>query len=272
MTSKLKLVTYATDAFRATAQGFVASAKRSGCDDAVAFGPQDIETTPFYAAHSKILKQPRGAGYWLWKPYFIQKALQQAAPDEVILYCDAGRSPYYWMTRRPRRLEALTRANDHGFLLGPSTPHLGDLRRWTKRDCLILMGADCKEMLDRPIGVATWSLWRPTPRAFAFLDRWLGFCCDPRCLTDMPNVLGAPDHAGFRDHRHDQSILTILAHLENAPILDFSRTLVQRGIELRPNSRLAHQFYKRPENADTLLKEDNPCLLAREYLRLRAST
>ena len=34
---------------------------------------------------------------------------------------------------------------------------------------------------------------------------------DARILCDGPNVCGLPNLDGFRDHRHDQSILTILA-------------------------------------------------------------
>jgi hypothetical protein len=34
---------------------------------------------------------------------------------------------------------------------------------------------------------------------------------DPRLLCDGPNTCGLPNFQGFREHRHDQSITTILA-------------------------------------------------------------
>ena len=35
------------------------------------FNTQDIDNE-FYQKNIEILKQPKGAGYWLWKPYFIK--------------------------------------------------------------------------------------------------------------------------------------------------------------------------------------------------------
>ena len=114
----------------------------------------------------------------------------------------------------------------------------------------------------------TWSLWRATDKAFDFLDKWLHYCMDRRCITDDPNECGLPNYNGFCDHRHDQSICSILGYKENAPFLDFSDTLVQKLITLRPRSSLAQNFYKRPQNAEDLLGFDNPLILVREYLRL----
>ncbi|MEC5292978.1 MULTISPECIES: hypothetical protein [unclassified Aurantimonas] len=140
---------------------------------------------------------------------------------------------------------------------------------WTKRDCLELMGATNAATLAAPL-LMTWSLWTNTSQAIAFLERWLAFCSDPRCLTDQPNVLGLPDLPGFRSHRYDQSVFSILAHQLAAPRVDFTADLVHRLILLRSGSELAHNFYKRPQNAEDLLagRWAIPMLL-REFLRLR---
>lgn len=266
----LSLITFATNSFVATARALCTNALSVGFDKARLYGPEDLDGTRFRDENSAVLDQPRGAGYWLWKPYLIKKALETAAPSEVVFYCDAGRNSYYQFTRRPTQLEKAVRRNTHGFLLGASAPQLGTIQNWTKRDCLLLMDADTEELLRRPM-IMTWSLWTNSPQARSFLDRWLGYCRDPRCLTDMPNTLGESNYSEFRDHRHDQSIATILAYKMGAPYLDFSRTLVEKFIELRPNSGLSHFFYKRPENADRLLQGDNPLILVTEYLRLRRS-
>jgi hypothetical protein len=268
MTAKLKLVTYATADFRVFADRLCASALRSGFDGSIIYGPDDLKGTQFYSDNREILEHPRGAGYWLWKPYIIAKALAAASQDDVLLYCDAGRSAYNHFTRRPRRLEQRVLETKQGFLLGPSTPHFGSVRRWTKRDCLVLTGGDSDAISLQPILAASWSLWRPTPDAIGFLDRWIKFGCDPRCMTDAPNTLGS-NYPEFVEHRYDQSIMSIMAHKEHAPFLNFDNSRVQRAIRLRQGSSLAHNFHKRPENADTLLGADNPLMLVRQYLRLR---
>lgn len=264
----LKLISYATGAFVANCKALCANALRVGFDSAQSFDFDDIKETKFYRDNAVILDQSRGAGYWLWKPFIIRKVLERVKPGDIVFYCDAGRSPYYQFTRRPRWLENAVRASEQGFLLGPAVPHLGSLGQWTKRDCLILLGSDTAEMRSKP-AIMTWSLWTPSDDAFRFLDEWLQHCQDPRCLTDMPSSLGFHEHSEFKTHKHDQVIMSILAHKRGAKYLDFSATKVQALIDWRPNSLLAHQFYKRPENADSLLAGDNVLMLVREHLRLR---
>lgn len=264
----INLISYATGAFVANCKALCANALSVGFDSAQIFGFDDIKGTKFYSDNAAILDQPRGAGYWLWKPFLIREALKRAGPQDIIFYCDAGRSPYYQFTRRPLQLERAVRATRQGFLLGPAVPHLGALGLWAKRDCLVLLGCDTAEMRSKP-AIMTWSLWTQTDDAFRFLDEWLQHCQDPRCLTDMPSSLGFPEHLEYRTHKHDQAIMSLLAHKHGARYLDFSSTKVQAAIDWRPNSLLAHQFYKRPENADGLLGGDNVLMLVREYLRLR---
>jgi hypothetical protein len=213
------------------------------------------------------LDSPRGAGFWLWKPYIILETLKLLGND-CLLYCDAGRSSYYRFHSYPRRLERRIHETPQGFVLGPAIPHLGNIEQWTKRDCLVLMKADTPAILKQPL-ILTWSLWRRREKSDAFLRTWLAACLDRRCLTDDTNVCGLPNYNEFKDHRHDQSIVSILAYKLGAPFLDFRGTLVHRMIQWRPGSSLAHNFYKRPQNVDDLLYRDNPWLLAREFLRLR---
>ena len=38
----------------------------------------------------------------------------------------------------------------------------------------------------------------------------MGYACDARIITDMPNVCGKQNYRGFIEHRHDQSIFSLL--------------------------------------------------------------
>src|SRR5262245_10922235 len=60
-----------------------------GFDRVQAYGPADID--PEFAAKNRhILSQPRGNGYWLWKPYFIARTLESLEHGDWLFYCDAG--------------------------------------------------------------------------------------------------------------------------------------------------------------------------------------
>lgn len=266
---KTRFLTYGSNGFEKNAFLLSQSAAHCGFDTVECLGIEDIADTDFASRMKSILTFRRGGGFWVWKPYIIRERVQRLRDDEILLYSDAGRNGYYQFTHLPKRLLERTAQSKQGFITGVAIPHLNVLAKWTKRDCLKIMGADAPEMHEKPLVQATWSVWRNTPSAINFLDDWLRFSEDARCITDAPNTLGDENVEGFVDHRHDQSISSILTHQRDAPFLDFSGTMVQGLLRMRPTSELGQTFYKRVQNSDELLGGATPALLLREYLRLR---
>lgn len=266
----LILMTYSSPEFAKNATGLLESGRDAGFDKLLALGPDDVRETSFGREHQNILNEKRGGGFWLWKPYLIKKKLLSIKDDDYLFYCDAGRSSYYRFSSRPTNLLHYLSEKRKGMLLAPSYPHLGSLMRWTKRDCLELMEVQEREELSKPTILASWSIWRRTDFALDFLEEWIRFSTDRRCITDDANCMGKPNYSQFQDHRHDQSIMSVLAHKMNAPFVDLSRSNVQNLINKRPNSELGQIFYKRPQNIEDLLGGASPLILLREYLRLRS--
>lgn len=58
-------------------------------DKVLEYSPSDIDYT-FYTDHKRILSFDRGCGLWLWKPYFILKALKQIDEGDYLFYCDSA--------------------------------------------------------------------------------------------------------------------------------------------------------------------------------------
>jgi len=263
-------VTFASNGFEGNANRLLESADRCGFGAVHRVGLDDIADTDFARRNRDILSAQRGGGYWLWKPYILREFVGRLRDGEILLYSDAGRSTYYEFSRFPAHLLERAAQSEQGFLAGVTIPHLGPIGKWTKRDCLQIMEADNPNFYNKPVVQATWSVWTKSKSALNFLDNWLGYCEDPRCLTDAPNVLGKNNLPYFVDHRHDQSICSILAHKLSAPFLDFSGSRVQGALELRPDSELGNTFYKRAQNSNDMLGKAGPSILLREYLRLRS--
>lgn len=252
MSMEAIFASYATREFTQRRDALCESALRVGFAEVRRLAPSDLDADGFASAHREILQQPRGAGYWLWKPYLIRRTLSRMKPGQVLVYCDAGRDAYYCFKRFPWAVIARMQSGGQGFLLGPAIYQHGPLTRWTKGDCLAVMAANQQALFPRPIIQATWSIWSPTPAAMSFLDQWLHYCSDARCLTDAASRI-ASDPPDFVDHRHDQSILTLLGYQLDAPYLDFRTTGVFKILRLRPQSRLSHLFLKRIDDAENLI-------------------
>jgi hypothetical protein len=84
-------------------------------------------------------------------------------------------------------------------------------RNWTKRDCFVLMHADAPEYWNALQLDASIQIYRASDKTRHFILELRDVMRDPRILCDEANACGLPNFEEFRDHRHDQSILTILA-------------------------------------------------------------
>lgn len=258
-------LTYATGSFVPGAQALCESARAVGFDRALALGPDDLDPD-FRRDNAALLSEPRGAGYWLWKPQVILQELGSLQPGEVLVYSDAGRNPYYRLRQFPTQLVAKTRAR--GFLLGPAIPQHGPISRWCKRDAFILTGMDQPEIAARPCIQATWSLWTNCAAARQFLKLWIDVSRDPRALSDQASELG-DNYPGFRDHRHDQALMSLIAYREAAPHLDYTSRGLYRILAMRSKSALAHLFLKRIDDAEKMERRRMIPALARAFRDLR---
>ena len=180
----------------------------AGFDRAIPLNRRSLDPV-FCAENRDILSQPRGAGYWLWKPYLIWRVMrEQLSEGDVLFYSDSGChfvapiAPVVDILHaQPREKPVLL------FTLPPSDTNAA----WTKRDCFHFMGLDMPPYPGLPPIMGSFVLCRKSPFSLAFVQEWLRYAQDRRCLTDEPNVCGLPNYPEFRDHRHDQSILSLLA-------------------------------------------------------------
>ncbi len=228
-----RLTCFATSEFRVSQDRLIDTAMQCGIDEATAWDETKIRRTEFYRAHGSILNARRGSGYWLWKPYIVALALDAGEDGDIVVYADAGVS-----FRKPLSpLFELCVAN--GGLLcfrGHYDGHWGQpsiCRVWTKRDCFVLMDCDTAAFHELPMLDASLVVAARSDASRRFVAEWLRYCCDPRILSDQENVCGLPNLEGFVEHRHDQSILTLLAARER--IRPF-RSPGQFGNHLKPSA------------------------------------
>ena len=88
--------------------------------------------------------------------------------------------------------------------------------QWTKRDLLEKLG-----MSDTTSGqlMATSFIIRNTPETHTLVRQWRDLCEQYALIDDEPSVAG-PEANGFREHRHDQSVWSLLRKQFGAVVLD----------------------------------------------------
>jgi hypothetical protein len=90
--NSIRLISFATKNFFPAAQLLNNRAKRLKFDSIKIYCLDDLDQN-FVTQHREILSYPRGAGYWLWKPWIVNKQIQEMKSNEVCLYLDAGAVP-----------------------------------------------------------------------------------------------------------------------------------------------------------------------------------
>lgn len=204
--------------FGAGNQNYIDAANRL-CDEARATGLfQDVlniteahlrADMPFWSRHGKFIEEnPRGFGYWIWKPYIIKRILEGLSSGDILIYADAGcvfNKDYSHLIlrlseniRRKKILGVLGQSNDATHTKSSVSSYLGLVGIPTLRLGHIQAGLlymyKCEE-IDR------------------FVSKWYDKCClDSHMIDDSPSRI--KNYEGFKEHRHDQSVLNVLLKLE----------------------------------------------------------
>jgi hypothetical protein len=172
-----------------------------GFDRVICYGSRDIDGQ-FRARNRSLLRARIGAGYWLWKPYFIKRALGLLSQGDFLFYCDSGS---HFVDRIDPLIELATRTQQQVI---PFDLTLLE-RCYTKRETFILMGCDAARFADTRQRLGSFILLQKSTFAGEFVDEFLELAQKPRLIVDMTSGIG-PDHPDFVAHRHDQSIFSLL--------------------------------------------------------------
>ena len=186
----------------------------NGVDNFLGYTKSWLISTNFYKKSKRnqyILNKSRGAGYWMWKPFIILETFKSLGDNDIVLYSDAGLKVIDNLN--PLYKVAQNDSNDGKVLFKLPTVgvphHLA--KTWTKRDCFVLMDCDSEKYWGANMTNGAISLWKKTSGNIKFLEEWQEYLRDPKIITDDGNIMGKSNFMEFRDHRHDQSVLTLLS-------------------------------------------------------------
>lgn len=177
------------------------------------------ELPDFWQQHNAILrKEVRGFGYWLWKPLIIKRSFNSLhSESDLIVYLDSGCTVNFNTIESRRRFDVYCKlARENGGLAF----QLRDQpeAHWNKMDTVLrvspnLVGLDSNQL------VAGISILRNSSNTLDLIQKWLDVALEEKYRYIDDSISESTNFPGFRSHRHDQAIWSLLVKQSDFAIL-----------------------------------------------------
>ena len=213
MNSKVTYITYATGEKYLEKAKNILPVMEGYFDNTVLYKKEDIDKN-FYNKNKNILETEKGAGYWLWKPYFILKTLENVNENDIVFYLDLGD---FLSENIKNFIISKILINDGFLLINGGHSHL----RWTKNDCFNLMDCHGDEYHNCTQLEAGCCAFSKNDKTINFVKEWLNYCQNYDIISSEYKSQNNPN---FVEHRYDQSILTNLSIKHNIKKVSINET------------------------------------------------
>jgi len=208
----------------------VASARGRGISGAISYTDINV-MSDLVQYYGDRFKGTRGFGFWRWKPFIIRDCLNQLSDGDIVVYVDSGNT----IISSLQPVVDICNKEDIVLFENRDGNGRGEVHKngeWTKRDCFIKMKCDEQTYYDADQVDASYQLFKKTPENVALIEEYVNLSKDDDIITDSPCTLGS-NLTRFIDHRHDQSIISLLA--------------AKRGVKLYPEpSEWGNRIVGRP--------------------------
>jgi hypothetical protein len=223
-------ISYANDTMRYSLKRIGKQAKKLGIfDDIILYTP---DMMPSYVKESPLMAYKRGAGYWVWKSAIIWETLQKYDEGDLVVYADAGCSlqkssqwETYWNMLSDNHNAIVFQYKDEM----PEWKRWGQtstkIKYWTKRSVLRYF----EELLGEYDGnynkiLSGWIMCKGKHNLF--IKHWLDITqTHPELIVDPLGEEANEQLPSLAYHKHEQSIITPLAHIYSSEVLILTETL-----------------------------------------------
>ena len=152
-------------------------------------------------------KKTRGYGFWLWKPLIILDFIDKNPELDFLIYLDVGCEFNVNKSSIDTLSGYLIKAQAHGFVAFSTEIE----KYWTKQSLINYINAN-KELLNSP-QIQTGIIVFDNRIVREICEKWVEIMRfkNYSFLLDVPSNELNQEIDGFKEHRHDQSIFSVLA-------------------------------------------------------------
>ena len=174
-------------------------------DKVVKFTDIDLKNdTEFWEKHGAFIEShKRGYGYWIWKPYLMKKVFEQMNENDILFFLDSGCEIN---SGSNDTLKEYVKRCDECDILYTSTWH--NEKQYNKMDILREFNMDTDEIKNSIQHQSGIIIVKKTSLTTDLANDWYSIACDYHLIDDTPSIY--PNDPSFREHRHDQSVLSLL--------------------------------------------------------------
>jgi hypothetical protein len=176
----------------------------------------------------KLTLNTRGYGYWVWKPYLILQTLNKLNDGDVLLYADTGCTlNKEGKTRLYEYVDIVSKSKSG--ILASQLLDINKEKYFTKTDLFDYFNVMYNDkVVETPQVAATIILLRKDTNTIGFLNEWYKVYTDNFWLVDDTES-NIPNAIEFVEHRHDQSVFSILCKLRGAELIPFHEVWVENS-------------------------------------------
>lgn len=158
----------------------------------------------FWKQHKDFIKNnPRGFGYWIWKPYILMKTIEQMKDNDILLYLDAGCE--IDISEKDYFKECLEIVKKD-YIVG--TLGKTNVEESCKMDLLLLLDMNYNKFLKTKMHQAGANLFLICDKTRKLINEWYNLCCNYHLINDDQSL--NKNLELYKEHRHDQSIYSLL--------------------------------------------------------------
>lgn len=173
-------------------------------DNTKFYSEKDLKNTNFYTKHKTFIeKNKRGYGYWLWKPYIIKETFKKMKDGDILLYLDCGCE---LGKNKKNNLKKLMNDVKKYEIIYTRTGRKE--KQYNKMDLVNYMNMNNSKYMDTEQIQGGTLLILVNTKTRKLINEWYNIGCNYHFIDDSKSVL--KNDKIFKEHRHDQSIFSLL--------------------------------------------------------------
>lgn len=163
----------------------------------------------FWDKHSDFIKKnKRGFGYWLWKPYIILKTMNELENGDILLYLDCGCE--FIENNKDLIIKYFDYVKKDKIIGNEIKTLEGQFSKMDLIDYLKLNNENILKSYQREAGA---NMFYVNGKTRKLVEEWYNIGSEYNFIDDSSSKL--KNINGFKEHRHDQSIFSLLTKKYN---------------------------------------------------------